>query len=110
MQIAYRPFSKQSNPTIFKTIGSWSALVRARLLSLLEIACEGAPAASAERGSCGELMEHSSGPMLEVTTGMAIDARPTTRGGRGSVSHSRDRLSHLVPFALGCVPVLLVTR
>jgi hypothetical protein len=49
-------------------------LVIARLISLLEIACEGAPAASAERGSCGELMELSSG----LTTGMVIDARRTT--------------------------------
>ena len=37
------------------------SLVRARLISLLEIACEGKPAASAERDSCGELIELSSG-------------------------------------------------
>ena len=56
------------------------AHVRARLISLLEIVCEGAPAASAECGSCGELMELSSG----LTTGMVIDARRMTHGGRGS--------------------------
>ena len=53
--------------------------VRARPISILEIAfaCEGAPAASVERGSCGELMELSSGLMLEVSTatGIANDAR-----------------------------------
>ena len=52
----------------------------ARLISLLdEIACEGAPATSAERSSCGELMELSAGPMLEVSTALR-----TTHGGRGS--------------------------
>jgi len=34
------------------------ACVRAGLISFLEIACESAPAASVERGSCGELMAH----------------------------------------------------
>ena len=58
---------------------SWICQSKAAL-TRLEIACEGAPAASAERGSCGEPMELSSG----VTTGIAIDARRTTHGGRGS--------------------------
>ena len=42
------------------TLGSWRWRLPARARRQL--------AASAERGSCGELMELSSGPMLEVTT------------------------------------------